>query len=178
MIASYHGVHDVNDFNADQDHMMALYERAALPIEKGGMALNNVAFISLTAFACSLVASMRELAKVFPDWIEIDDHGALVSVSQRKAPDVAAQVVNFANQYRALAPQGLFKEGDDFSAIIKTIDSVDARRLANQRRSQSQSENRLVLNEPLPLECCYSGSKTSQGALYSHLIETHAQRML
>ena len=92
--------------------------------------------------------------------------------------NVAAQVVNFANQYRALAPQGLFKEGDDFSAIIKTIDSVDARRLANQRRSQSQSENRLVLNEPLPLECCYSGSKTSQGALYSHLIETHAQRML
>ena len=71
LIASYHGVHDVNDFNADQAHMMALYERAALPIEKGGMALNNVAFISLTAFACSLAASMRELAKVFPDWIEI-----------------------------------------------------------------------------------------------------------
>ena len=40
--------------------MMALYlyERAALPIEKGGMALNNMAFISLTAFACSLAASM------------------------------------------------------------------------------------------------------------------------
>ena len=50
LIASYHRLHDVNDFNfnADQDHMMALYERAALPIEKGGMALNNVAFISLT----------------------------------------------------------------------------------------------------------------------------------
>ena len=129
MIASYHGVHDVNDFNADQAHMMALYERAALPIEKGGMALNNVAFISLTAFACSLAASMRELAKVFPDWIEIDNGGALVSsVSQNKQdPDAAAQVVNFANQYRVLAPQGLFKEGDDFSAIIKTIDSVDAK---------------------------------------------------
>ena len=112
--------------------MMALYERAALPIEKGGRALNNVAFISLTAFACSLVASMRELAKVFPDWIEIDDHGALVSVSQRKAPDVAAQVVNFANQYRALAPQGVFREDDDFSAIIKAIESVDTRRIVNQ----------------------------------------------
>ena len=48
LIASYHGVHDVNDFNFDQAHVMALYERAALPIEKGGMALNNVAFISLT----------------------------------------------------------------------------------------------------------------------------------
>ena len=55
-----------------------------------------------------------------------------------------------------LAPQGLFKEGDDFSAIMKTIDSVDARRLANQRGSQSQNENYLVLNEPLPVDCGYS----------------------
>ena len=104
--------------------------------------------------------------------------GALVSISQHKAPDVAAQVVNFANQYRALAPQGLFKEGDDFSAIIKTIDSVDARRLANQRRSQSQNEDRLVLNEPLPLDCGRSWSKTSQGVLYGQLIETYTQRVL
>ena len=61
--------------------------------------------------------------------------------------------------------QGLFKVDDDFSAIIKTVDSIDARRLANQRRSQSQNENHLVLNEPLPLDCGYSGSKTSQGVL-------------
>ena len=78
------------------------------------------------------------------------------SFSQHKAPDVAAQVVNFANQYRVLAPQDLFKEGDDFSAIMKTIDSVDTRRLANQRGSQSQNENYLVLNEPLPVDCGYS----------------------
>ena len=80
----------------------------------------------------------------FADWIEIDNGGTLVSVSHNKALDVAAQVVNFANQYRVLAPQGLFKDGDDFSAIMKTIDSVDARRLANQRGSQSQNENYLV----------------------------------
>ena len=85
--------------------MMALYEKAALPIEKGAMALSNVAFISLIAFACSLAASMRELAKVFPDWIEIDNGRTLVSVSHNKAPDVAAQVVNFANQYLVLPPQ-------------------------------------------------------------------------
>ena len=53
LIASYHGVNDVNDFNSDQAHMMALYERAALPTEKEGMALSNVAFISLIAFANS-----------------------------------------------------------------------------------------------------------------------------
>ena len=54
-------------------HMIGLYERVALPIEKGGMALNNTAFISLTAFACSIAASMKELAKVFLDWIEISN---------------------------------------------------------------------------------------------------------
>ena len=102
---------------------------------------------------------------MFPDWIEIDNGGALVSISQHKVPDVA-QVVNFANLYRVLAPQGLFKEGDDFSAIMKTIDSVDARRLANQRGSQSQNDNYLVLYEPLPVDCGYSWSKTSQGMLY------------
>ena len=106
--------------------MLELHERAALPIEKGGMALNNVVFISLTAFVCSLAASMRELA----------------------TPDIAAQVVNFANQYHVLAPQGFFKEGDDFSAIMKTIDSVDARRFVNQRRSQLQNENCLIPSEP------------------------------
>ena len=61
LIASYHETHDVNDFNSDQAHMIELYERAALPIQKGDMALTNIAFISLTVFACSLVASMREL---------------------------------------------------------------------------------------------------------------------
>ena len=84
-------------------HMIGLYERVALPIEKGGMALNNTAFISLTAFACSLAASMKELAKVFPDWIEIVNDGALVSVLYDKSPDVAAQIVKFVSQYRALA---------------------------------------------------------------------------
>ena len=119
---------------------------------------------------------MRELAKVFPDWIEIDNDGALVSVSHNKSPDVAAQTVNFVNQYRALAPQGLFREGDDFSAIMKSIESVDTRRFVNQRGSQSQNENHLVPNEPFHVDFGYSGSKTSQGALYSHLIATQCHK--
>ena len=46
---------------------------------------------------------MRELTKVFPDWIEIVNDGALVSVLYDKSPDVAAQIVKFVSQYRALA---------------------------------------------------------------------------
>ena len=102
LIASYHGIHDGKDFNHDRRHFDDLYQRVALPIEKGGMALNNVVFVSLTAFACSIAASMKELAKVFPDWIKIGSDGKLVNVVCHKSPDVADQIVDFAHEYRNL----------------------------------------------------------------------------
>ena len=49
---------------------------------------------------------MKELAKVFSDCIEIGNGRALVRVLYDKSLDVTAQVVNFVNQCRALAPQG------------------------------------------------------------------------
>ena len=38
LLASYHGIYDDNDFNRSRDQIAELYERAALPIEKGGVA--------------------------------------------------------------------------------------------------------------------------------------------
>ena len=49
-----------NDFNRNRRQIAELYERAALPIEKGGMALRNIGSVSLAAFACSLVASSKK----------------------------------------------------------------------------------------------------------------------
>ena len=77
----------------------------ALPIEKGGMALNNVVFVSLTAYACSIAASTKELAKVFPDWIKIGSDGKLANIVCHKSPDVTDQIVDFAHEYRVIAPQ-------------------------------------------------------------------------
>ena len=150
LIASYHGIHDGKDFNHDRRSFDDLYQRVALPIEKGGMALNNAVYVSLTAFACSIAASMKELAKVFPDWIRIGSDGKLVNVVCHKSPDVADQIVDFAHEYRLIAPQGPFKEGDDFLAVMKSIEAIDARR----------------------------GATTVQGVLYSHLIEEEASRLL
>ena len=95
-----------------------------------------------------------------------------------KSPDVAAQVVDFFNQHRALAPQGAFREGDDFSAIMKTIESVDTGRVVNRRGSRLQNENYLVPNEPFHVDFGYSWSKASQGVLYSRLIAAQSQRTL
>ena len=42
LLASYHGIYDDNDFNRSRDQIAELYERAALPIEQGGMGLRNI----------------------------------------------------------------------------------------------------------------------------------------
>ena len=66
-----------------------------------------------------------------------------------KSPDVAGQIVDFANEYRLLAPQGPFKEGDDLLDVMKSIENIDARR----------------------------GATTAQGALYSYLIDAETNRL-
>jgi len=65
LIASYHEIHDGKEFNHDRRHFDDLYQRVALPIEKDGMALNNVVFVSLTAFACSIAASMKDTLDLY-----------------------------------------------------------------------------------------------------------------
>lgn len=44
-------------------------------IEKGGTDLGNIGLVMLTAFVCSLVASLKDLAEMFPDWIKLDEDG-------------------------------------------------------------------------------------------------------
>ena len=39
LLASYHGIYDDDDFNSSRVQIAELYERAALPIDKGGMGL-------------------------------------------------------------------------------------------------------------------------------------------
>ena len=69
LLASYHGLHDDSDLTRAWPSFREVYDRAALPINKGGMELRSVKLVFPTAFACSLVASLKHLAKAFPDWI-------------------------------------------------------------------------------------------------------------
>lgn len=52
------------------------------------------------AFAFSLVASLKDLAKMFPDWIEVGEDGVFVQILSDKSPDVCSQVINFVGEYR------------------------------------------------------------------------------
>ena len=76
-------------------------------------------------------------------------------------------VLNSIDQYRMLVPEGFFREGDDLSAIMKTIESIDERRNANHRPSQ-------LRREPVPL----AWKKTSQAALYAQLIGVEFERLI
>ena len=105
LLASYHGIYDDDDFNRSRGQIAKLYERAALPIEKGGMGLTNISLVSLTAFPCSFAASLRDLAKSFPNWITLGREGRLQRISENESPSLAAQVLNSIDQYRTLAPE-------------------------------------------------------------------------
>ena len=84
------------------------------------------------------------------------------------SPDLSVQVVNSVGKYRMLIAEGLFRKDDDFSAIMKSIESIDARGNANQCDSQSGSQS--VPNEVHDVDPGSSWNKTTQGVLYSDLI--------
>ena len=167
LLASYHGVYDDDDFSRSRDQIAELYERAALPIEKGGMGLRSISLVSLTAFPCSLAVSLKDLAKHFPNWIALGREGEFLRISEDQSPSLAAQVLNSINQYRTLVPEGFFRAGDDLSAIMKTIESIDERRNASHRPSQ-------LRREPVAL----AWKKTSQAALYAQLIGAEFERLI
>lgn len=75
LIASYHGMCNVDDVTFCHNELKALHGRVALPIKisKGGMALRCIDYTYMTAFICPMAASVPDLAKCFPlglMWIE------------------------------------------------------------------------------------------------------------
>ena len=98
LVASYHGLYDDSDLARAWLQIREVYERAVLSINKGGMALRSVKLVSLTAFVCSLIASLKHLAKAFPDWIKLDrDDNLLQVVSDRQA-----RVIKLSNALRSV----------------------------------------------------------------------------
>ena len=89
-----------------------VYERAVLPIDKGGMALRNVRPVFFGYFACSLAASLKDLVKVFPD--------KFLYVVASRSPCTSYEV-ECVKEYRKAFPKGAFGDNNNISAILKTI---------------------------------------------------------
>ena len=78
--------------------------------------------------------------------------------------------------YRRRAPQGTFKENDDFSAILKAIVDLESGNVANPREAQLQSSGQDPFDE------CEGSQprriRTSQSVLYSDFAKEELQRLL
>ena len=144
-----------------------------MPIEKGGMAIRNMGVVAFTAFACSLAASLKHMATIFPEWVELGQKGELLQVSCDASPEMSAQVLRYVGEYQRRVPQGIFKENDDFSAIITTIADLesDSRPVQLQRSSQGPLNESEVLRQP-------SRRRTPQSVLYSDFVKEELQRLL
>ena len=136
LVASYHGVCDKAEIDRRWPIVCEWYERATLPIENGGMAIRNMGIVALTAYACSLVASLKRIAAIFPNWITLGPQGDLLQASYEASPEMSAQVIQCVKEYRRRVPQGTFKENDDFSAILKSIAFLESGSLASSREAQ------------------------------------------
>lgn len=61
LVASYHPAYDENELIRRWSIIHEWYERATTPIEKGGMSRRSVGAVALTAFACSIAASLKHI---------------------------------------------------------------------------------------------------------------------
>lgn len=136
LVASYHGVCKEDEVNNNWPTVYEWYERATFPIEKGGMAIRIMGVVALTAFGCSLAASLRHMATILPEWITLGQEGALTQISQDMSTEMSIQVLHFVVEYRRRVPQGLFKEDDYFSSILKTIVDLESAESGDSSEAQ------------------------------------------
>jgi hypothetical protein len=140
LVASYHGVSEKIEVENNWPVVYEWYERATLPIEKGGMAIRNMGVVALTAFACSLAASLKHMASIFPEWVTLGQ-GDQMQISHDASPEMSAQVLHCIELYRRRVPQGMFKENDSFPAIIKNIVDIESGDVAASRETQLQGSS-------------------------------------
>ena len=88
-----------------------------------------------------MAASLKRMANIFPEWISLGRQGDLLQVSHEAFSEMSAQVIHYVGEYRKRVPQGIFKENDDFSAILKAIVDLDSGNVANSREAQLQSSS-------------------------------------
>ena len=151
--------------------------RATLPIENGGMAIRNMGIVALTAYACSLVASLKRIAAIFPNWITLGPQGDLLQASYEASPEMSAQVIQCVKEYRRRVPQGTFKENDDFSAILKNIAYLESGNFPSSTEAQLQSSH----HDPSQHSNAPGRNvrrRSSQRILYYDFVKLEFQRLL
>ena len=99
---------------------MDLYKRVSFPIANAGLALRSIDSVYLSAFICSMAASSKYLAKIFPDWIQtsiVDNVHKITSINENISPYTDNQIMYCAEKIQSIVPNGHF-EGLTLPALI------------------------------------------------------------
>lgn len=62
--------------------------------------IRNMGMVAFTAFACSLVVSLKHMAIILPDWITLGQQDDLLQISHEASPEMSAQVLHHVGEYR------------------------------------------------------------------------------
>ena len=103
--------------------------------------------------------------------------GDLSQVSHEASPEMSAQVIHCVREYRRRVPQGIFKENDDFSAILKSIDYLESGNRATSREAQLQSSDQDFPQEADAPRRSVKG-RSAQCVLYYDFVKVEFQRLL
>ena len=161
LIASYHGVYQKDDVLSQLQTFEDLYTRVAFKVENGGMSLRSVQWVHTTAFLCSMAASLPDLAKVFPLWIQCDDAGRLIRVDERASPPTSTQIFNSIQSFQQASLDRTFDEADSLTSIFQKVISL---RPTVQQPTLSQIEDADQFDKP-PKE------KTLQKVCYDKMMK-------
>ena len=167
LIASYHGIYDQETFNNQPELFTDLYKRVSFPIANGGLALRSIYSVYLSAFICSMAASSKYLAKIFPDRIQtsiVDNVHKITSINENISPYTDKQIMYCAEKIQSIVPNGHF-EGLTLPALIinKLVE------LRNQKTTQLELEDQSP-DDSLGLYDPIFKHSSSQSALYQQLI--------
>ena len=97
--------------------------------------------------------------------------------SQQTSSEISAQALSSVGEYRRLAPQGRFKEDDDFSAILKTIVELEGYDHVASSESQLQSSGHALRHEA-DVDQRSKRGRSSQGVLYAEFVKEEFKRLL
>jgi len=176
LVASYHELNDESEVTRCRFQIREIYGKATLP-NQGGVALRGVRLVFLTAFACSFAASLKDLAKVFPDWIKLDRDDKLLRIVSNSSPDTSYQVKECVKEHRKAFTKEAFGD-NDVCVILKAIAAVGTGRIADRRNAQLESETQESTDDSLSDDGELRRRKTAQSALYDGLINVEFKRLL
>ena len=145
MIASYHGVYHKDEVLNQLQTFEDLYTRVAFKVENGGMSLRSDQWVHATAFLCSMAASLPDLAKVFPLWIQYADRGRLIHVDEQASPPTSTLIFNSIRSFQQVSLDSTFDEATSLTSIFQKVISL---RPTVQQATLSQLEDADQFDKP------------------------------